>query len=162
VDQLPDEEAARFAAILSERFGKSVRQISATQSEGIADWAVQLRGNAADAKNILREIDYDTYAAGEAVLGWLNATAEVIGQPAFDPRTVVWETFGYLQKSCVAQSAEIAHIKLALSRKTDDQKRIVPGPFFELKRCSALVRHTRARRIVLPCFQSHDITIRAA
>jgi hypothetical protein len=59
----------------------TVLALSATTGDGVEAWLDEvIRRN--DAGNRLVEVDYDVYAHGEAVLGWLNGTVELSGQTA--------------------------------------------------------------------------------
>lgn len=56
----------------------SVMRISAATGDGVEPWLdAVLAAAQGGGKRI--EVDYDTYAAGEAALGWLNATIELQG-----------------------------------------------------------------------------------
>ena len=58
--------------------GTDVRRISCVSGEGIDAWLdAEMSGVGAGLH--LLEIDYDRYAHGEAVLGWLNGTVDVSG-----------------------------------------------------------------------------------
>ena len=93
-----------------------------------------------DGTHSLREIDYDTYAAGEAVLGWLNATVELTGRPTFDPTLFTQELMLSVRQASRQEGAEIAHLKIALSNgehflkanvtaNSDDlDSMVMPGP----------------------------------
>src|SRR5207253_1292227 len=59
----------------------------------------------------LAEIDYDTYAEGEAVLGWLNATATVRASSLFDADRFLIEFAERARDMCRESGAEIAHWK---------------------------------------------------
>ena len=115
VDTLTAEDAERIAGGLEAKFDKPVLRVSALRGDGMADWAETLVGSDTDGTQGLREIDYDTYAAGEAALGWLNATAALAGQPTFDPGAFSQELLSSLQQACLQAGAEIAHIKISLS-----------------------------------------------
>ena len=115
VDTLTAEDAERIAGGLEAKFGKPVLRVSALRGDGMAEWAETLLGSDTDGTQGLREIDYDTYAAGEAALGWLNATASLAGHPTFDPGTFSQELLSSLQQACLQAGAEIAHIKISLS-----------------------------------------------
>jgi Ni2+-binding GTPase involved in maturation of urease and hydrogenase len=59
--------------------GATVMMVSALTGEGIDAWLDGvIRRN--DAGKRLAEVDYDIYAHGEAVLGWLNGTVELQGK----------------------------------------------------------------------------------
>jgi hypothetical protein len=87
--------------------------MSALHAQGIPAWleCVQQRTPAGQK---IAEVDYDTYAEGEAVLGWLNATASLSPKEAID-----WGAWGLgflegLQRSFSSKSAEIAHMKMLM------------------------------------------------
>ncbi len=61
------------------------------------------------------EVDYELYAEGEALLGWLNATINVTSQDEFDAQELLASLAETLQKRLAAQDAEIAHLKMTLS-----------------------------------------------
>lgn len=78
-DLLQPEENTLLRQRLSEAFpAATVFSASAQTGEGLDEWigAVMSRQ---DAGKRLLEIDYDTYANGEAVLGWLNGTVLLHG-----------------------------------------------------------------------------------
>jgi MIP family channel proteins len=87
-DLLPPGKLAELVGLLGESFpGAHVRCISALTGQGVEEWldAVQagaVGGNGAAGavgavgKKLL-DIDYDIYAEGEAVLGWLNASVRL-------------------------------------------------------------------------------------
>lgn len=55
-----------------------VMKVSAITGEGIDEWLMEVM-NRTDAGQRLAEVDYDIYAEGEAVLGWLNSNIELTG-----------------------------------------------------------------------------------
>ena len=64
---------------LSDAFpGATVLSASAQTGEGMDEW-IEAVMSRQDAGKRLLEIDYDTYAHGEAVLGWLNGTLQLHG-----------------------------------------------------------------------------------
>ncbi|MDX8339089.1 GTP-binding protein [Draconibacterium sp. IB214405] len=56
----------------------TVLAVSSKTGEGIKEWLKLLETSTSIGQRIL-EIDYDTYAEGEAVLGWLNGTVTLKG-----------------------------------------------------------------------------------
>ena len=63
-----------------------VMTVSAITGEGIEEWLKEVM-NRTDAGQRLAEVDYDIYAEGEAVLGWLNCNVELSGE------TTNWDDF---------------------------------------------------------------------
>jgi len=87
--------------------------LSTKTGAGISEWlrAVTSRN---DAGRRIAEVDYDIYAEGEAVLGWLNATIELSGEPT------EWRGFAAnLLAACGRQfdstGAAVGHVKLLLN-----------------------------------------------
>lgn len=78
-DVLKREETAVLRQRLSDAFpGATVLSASAQTGEGMDKW-IEAVMSRQDAGKRLLEIDYDTYAHGEAVLGWLNGTLQLHG-----------------------------------------------------------------------------------
>jgi G3E family GTPase len=89
-----------------------VMAISSVTGEGIAEWLkeVTTRTNAGQR---IAEVDYDVYAEGEAVLGWLNSTIEISGE------MTDWDAFAKdLMKDFSRQfdemKAYVGHVKMML------------------------------------------------
>lgn len=94
-----------------------VMVVSTLFDEGVEDWLEQVN-NRTDAGKRLAKVDYDIYAEGEAVLGWLNSTIELAGEQTN------WDEFGrYLLSELSRQfdsiSAPVGHVKMILETGTD-------------------------------------------
>jgi len=87
--------------------------VSTISGEGIETWldAVMVR---TDAGQRLAEVDYDIYAEGEAVLGWLNATFDLQGVDV-DWNAFARDLLSYLSDRFDSRSASVGHVKLVLS-----------------------------------------------
>ncbi|MCS7263914.1 MAG: cobalamin biosynthesis protein P47K [Armatimonadetes bacterium] len=119
LDTLTQEEADRMIGALKElQPNKPILKVSALRGDGIEDWLQMLMGDAPSGSYILRDIDYDTYAKGEAVLGWLNATIRLVGSPKFDANRFAKELMSELRSSINARNAEVAHLKFLLTSGT--------------------------------------------
>lgn len=91
--------------------GKEVISVSVRTGEGVAEWFRLLeRFNAGAAEAM--QIDYDIYADGEALLGWLNATIEFKSLEAIDSAVILQSLAGAMQRDL---NGEIAHLKMTLS-----------------------------------------------
>jgi G3E family GTPase len=118
-DLLSAAELAHLRASLAERFPDTpVLPLSALNGDGVDAWLEWLDLDRRAGRKITA-VDYDTYAAGEAALGWLNAAVQL---HADSP--VQWEVFAkeLLEGICAdlrAARAEIAHLKLYLSAGDD-------------------------------------------
>jgi hypothetical protein len=57
------------------------------------------------------ELDYDTYAEGEAELGWLNANLAVSSEQPFSLDSLLLDIINDLRAAFIQQQAEAAHLK---------------------------------------------------
>ncbi len=119
VDTLTQSEADRMVSALKElQPAKPILKVSALRGDGVDEWLQMLMSDAPAGSHILRDIDYDTYAKGEAVLGWLNATVRLIGSPQFNALQFAKALMSELQTAINAHNAEVAHLKFLLSSGT--------------------------------------------
>jgi len=89
-----------------------VMTISSVSGEGMDEWLTKVQ-NSINAGKRLVEVDYDVYAEGEAVLGWLNSTIELTGN------SVDWDAFASdlmqrLSFQFDAMGASVGHVKILL------------------------------------------------
>jgi G3E family GTPase len=89
-----------------------VMTVSAITGEGIEEWLKEVM-NRTDAGQRLAEVDYNIYAEGEAVLGWLNTSIELSGE-----RTD-WNAFAHnllqdLSQQFDSLNASVGHVKIIL------------------------------------------------
>jgi G3E family GTPase len=116
VDTLMPDEADRMVAALKElQPDKPILKVSALRGDGVDEWLQLLMSDAPAGSHILRDLDYDIYAKGEAVLGWLNATVQVRGNPTFDARKFAEALMAELQRAIATRNAEVAHLKFLLT-----------------------------------------------
>src|SRR2546425_5531886 len=104
---------ARLAALrqtLASHFTKAeLVEVSARNGAGLDGWFGRLTAGDQPAGRAM-EVDYDIYAAGEAMLGWLNCTVQLASAEPFDGNAVLVQLAGELQQRLTAQNAEIAHL----------------------------------------------------
>ena len=89
-----------------------IMTVSAITGDGIDEWLNEVL-HRTDSGQRLAEIDYDIYAEGEAVLGWLNSTIELSGEPTD------WDTFARNLMQDLSQQfdsckASVGHVKFIL------------------------------------------------
>jgi G3E family GTPase len=89
-----------------------VVELSARKGEGLAAWIDGLLDREG-ASHVL-DIDYDDYAEGEALLGWLNCTASVDGREA-DGDELIAGVAARIHRELSSDGVEIAHLKLTLT-----------------------------------------------
>jgi Ni2+-binding GTPase involved in maturation of urease and hydrogenase len=94
--------------------GTEVYCLSALTGEGVDAWLdVVLAGGQPGRK--VADVDYDTYAEGEAVLGWLNAAIRLECPDGGDWRRFCVDLMEGVRAACAQRRAEIGHVKLLLS-----------------------------------------------
>ena len=87
--------------------------ISALTGDGVDAWFDFVNGGQAQERKIA-EVDYDLYAAGEAALGWMNASADLQAHGDSDWTAFAADLLEAIRADLPARSAEIAHLKLYL------------------------------------------------
>lgn len=61
------------------------------------------------------EVDYEVYADGEALLGWLNATITLTAEDEFDANAYLQSLATHIQHLLQSEQAEVAHLKMTYS-----------------------------------------------
>lgn len=91
-----------------------VLTVSAREGDGLEAWFARLLAADQVARQTMH-VDYETYAEGEALLGWLNATVQFSGDPAFDANQVLEFLARDLQATLDGNDSEVAHLKMTFS-----------------------------------------------
>ena len=113
-DAVPPEKIAVLRTALHARYPRArLFAVSAQEGDGLAEWFAAVLESRDDGEADLL-IDYDAYAEGEALLGWLNCSATLSGA-SFDGNEWLRELMGDIQRSLRDGSIEIAHLKSTLS-----------------------------------------------
>ncbi len=118
-DSMDAEAIDGLEAVLKSEFPASrIFRISARQGgiefEKWMDWVLEETiGNTP-----AMDIDYDIYAEGEALLGWLNATVSLNSDRQFDPGALLQHLCSQIQSAVATNDGEIAHLKMTLSPHT--------------------------------------------
>jgi Ni2+-binding GTPase involved in maturation of urease and hydrogenase len=115
INKIDTTDAARLAtlrAALADRFPAArVVEISARTGAGLGAWIDGLFAHQGSGRVL--DIDYDTYAGGEALLGWLNGT--VTFSDAADADELLLAIARHVHEALAADGLEIAHLKLTLT-----------------------------------------------
>ena len=113
-------DASRRKALegaLSARFPKAeIVTVSARSGENLTNWFARLSGQ--QSSRPAMEVDYDTYAEGEALLGWLNATCLLSSSQPFDGNAFLHDLADRVHQRLDATGIEIAHFKMTLAPDT--------------------------------------------
>ena len=125
IDSTEPDEIDRLEAALNERFPNArTLRVSAKTGIGCEEWLDRITGSEPATRPVM-DLDYDIYAAGEAELGWFNATLAVSApEPAsLDANQLLVELTEALRQLADADGIEIAHLKLTL--ESGDQLAVV-------------------------------------
>ena len=119
-DQLSAAEASALGARVKTAFpGTELRLVSALTGQGVDEWLASTQSDGPVGRKIL-EIDYDTYAEGEAALGWLNADIALASTgPEVDWRAFSEALMGSLRDKFLRRNAAVGHVKILLSSDTE-------------------------------------------
>ena len=104
IDQLKADTQAAFPAC-------SVMAVSAVDGTGLDEWLSEVTTRT-DAGRRLLDIDYDRYAHGEAVLGWLNGTVALHADEPAQWDELVERFAGLLRGSLMCRQLPVGHVKL--------------------------------------------------
>jgi Ni2+-binding GTPase involved in maturation of urease and hydrogenase len=111
IDELSAAEAKSLADLLAREYPNTpVVRMSAKTGEGF-DALVEFVEQRGRFGQRLMDVDYDTYAIGEAELGWLNSSLSVSAKAAFELDGLLLDIIARLQASLAAIDAETAHLK---------------------------------------------------
>ena len=99
-------------------------ELSAREGTGVEAWCEAMLSERSAAAAI-GDLDYDRYADGEALLGWLNADIRLAAHEAeqggeFDGNGLLLELLMTIRGELAATGFEIAHLKATLSVEGDD------------------------------------------
>jgi Ni2+-binding GTPase involved in maturation of urease and hydrogenase len=109
----PAEKDALRAALAGRFPAAEILEMSARDGTGLQPWMERVTTGALGGRPSL-SIDYDIYAEGEALLGWLNATVDLRAAAALDGNQLLRDLARRLQVSLVQQGAEVAHLKMTM------------------------------------------------
>jgi Ni2+-binding GTPase involved in maturation of urease and hydrogenase len=112
VDTTDASRVSRLREALARTYPTArVVEVSARTGHRIDAWIDGLLDGTGDSRVL--DIDYDTYAEGEALLGWLNCTVALNGA-AVDADELLSALSGRIHAALAVDGLEIAHLKLTL------------------------------------------------
>lgn len=113
-DLVGADRLSRLHRRLRQEFPQAeVFEVSARTGFGLEPWFERLVHSEQQPRPTI-QIDYDTYADGEALLGWLNTTIQLSSSAAFDANSWLEDFCDALQRGLVLVGAETAHLKMTL------------------------------------------------
>jgi G3E family GTPase len=114
-DLVSEPERFELKATLEHAFpGTKVVSAAARSGEGLNE-LFDLLMTHDQAKKSSMLVDYEVYAEGEALLGWLNATVSLKADDEFEANDFLKALSAEVQKRLLSMGAEIAHFKMTYS-----------------------------------------------
>jgi G3E family GTPase len=114
-DTLSESQVDALHEAMTREFPKAkILTASARTGAHLDDWFDCLESGEQIEGQVM-DVDYELYAEGEALLGWLNATVQLSSQEDFDANHALTTLTMNLQKRFCATGAEIAHCKMTFS-----------------------------------------------
>jgi len=114
-DLIDSAKLEQLRSALAARYPKAkIMAISARTGDGTEGWHGQILSGELGLREA-PEVDYEIYAEGEALLGWLNAAANIEASELFDGNALLRRLADDIQARLVKRGAEIAHLKMTLS-----------------------------------------------
>jgi G3E family GTPase len=112
IDEFDPVKLAELTTLLEQKFpGIPVLKVSAVTGQGFEALMELLEQSGGFGRRIL-DIDYDTYAEGEAELGWLNASFGIHAAAPFNLDAFLSDLLKDLASICRTLGGEVAHLKL--------------------------------------------------
>ena len=88
-------------------------ELSARTGAGLEPWFERITTHEQSSRPSMT-VDYEIYAEGEALLGWLNATVELSSATSFDGNLYLRQFATGMQQRLTELGGEIAHLKMTL------------------------------------------------
>lgn len=115
IDLLPAERRERLVAALAGRFPKArIVQMSARHGDGLSTWFDLIAGADLGFEPSM-DVDYEVYAEGEALLGWMNCTVSITSATPTDGNGLLRDLAALIHRRLAKEGSEIAHLKMTLS-----------------------------------------------
>jgi G3E family GTPase len=111
IDELDPDAVEELAGLVQESFpGTPLLRMSARTGAGFEALSAFLDQEGNFGRRVL-DIDYDTYAEGEAELGWLNSSIRVEATKSFPLDDLLLEVIARLRAELADSGGEVAHLK---------------------------------------------------
>ena len=115
IDTLSGERLDALQSALRREFPETrVFAISAREGTGLEEW-IQATMDEEPSSGPAMDVDYEIYAEGEALLGWLNAALTLEAAEEVDGNQLLLDLATSIQDKLAANGREIAHLKMTLA-----------------------------------------------
>jgi G3E family GTPase len=113
---LTAEQLNELTAALQNEFPEArILSASVRDETGLDPWFRSIFSQTQQADRAPMAVDYEVYADGEALLGWLNATVTLKAADEFDANAFLSAFAADIQARLQSQNAEVAHLKMTYS-----------------------------------------------
>ena len=113
-DMLSESKRDELADAIRQAFPRAeVLCCSARDGAGLGDWFERLLATECEQTPTMA-MDYDRYAEGEALLGWLNGTVHITAETPFDGNALLMDLMNRIREDLDNEECEIAHLKMTL------------------------------------------------
>jgi len=89
-------------------------EVSARRGDALDAWFEHILAAEQTARTAM-QVDYERYAEGEALLGWLNGTMRLAGKQVFDANALLQRLADGIHERLQREGAEVAHLKMTFS-----------------------------------------------
>lgn len=111
-DLIDGRELAALQNELKKQFPRAKQHVvSARKGDGLPEWFEEVSRAEQQPRELLG-VDYDIYAEGEALLGWLNATVRLTFSPPTDANAWLDDLATAVQRRLEVEAVQIAHFKM--------------------------------------------------
>jgi Ni2+-binding GTPase involved in maturation of urease and hydrogenase len=115
IDLLSADSLKKLREELARRFTQArIVEVCARDGRGLPQW-FDLIGAGELGSAASMQVDYELYAEGEALLGWLNCTLSVSAPNVFDGNQLLSDLASQIRARLDSQAAQIAHLKMTLA-----------------------------------------------
>lgn len=113
-DLLSSEKLTELHAALTKNFPLAkLMTVSARTGDGLEEWFKELTETTQTPRAVM-EVDYEVYADGEALLGWLNAAYDLKADRETDANELLRRIAETIRQKLIAVNGEVAHFKMTL------------------------------------------------
>ena len=123
IDIIGQELRVGLEAVLAQRYPNAeIVSVSARTGSGLEIWLDRLLAAPASDARPTMDVDYDLYADGESLLGWVNATLLVRAERDVDGNHLLRRLADALRDRLASVAVEIAHLKMTLATGADGDR----------------------------------------
>ena len=112
IDELSPAQLTELHTLLDEHYPTTPRLAVSAKSGAGFEAYFEFLDQVGDFGRRVLDIDYDTYAEGEAELGWLNSSVQISAAQDFVLDQLLLDIIGGLKERLVQDGLEVAHLKV--------------------------------------------------